>query len=361
MWYYSVMRSNVKLLVTILIVSILYVAGLAYYNHTKNELFPHAIGFPITVSPDGKMVAAVGMMADSVTLYNISTGKTKLLRTTNITDYNNFRMCTRSLVFSEDSKTLYVGGARRNDGFITKGTINLWDVSTGKHLKTFAKELTRGPVILLSPDQNIIAAGGKNNTIRFWDPKTKSEIGKLTNTGNIEMMSYSPDGKMLAAGGGGSMLDKAYLKQRIAFRVWDIKTKHVIWEEPMPEGSFTGSSLAWSSDGKYIAVGTIEGRLVLWDVKKKKIKLDLHDFSKPPHPTIYTGTTSEVHFSPDNKILAAGGYDGINLWNVDTGKLIHHYNTRAGFAFSPDGKVLFMSSGSDKSVVVKEKVSKSFW
>jgi WD40 repeat protein len=61
-----------------------------------------------------------------------------------------------------------------------------------------------------------------------------------------------------------------------------------------------------------------------------------------------------VAFSPDGKIVAAGGADGhIRLWDVQTGNLIEtlegHTDQIYSIAFSPDGKTL-ASTGQDQTV-----------
>lgn len=73
----------------------------------------------------------------------------------------------------------------------------------------------------------------------------------------------------------------------------------------------------------------------------------------------HNSNNSSVRYSPDGKILAAIGYEGIRLWDAATGKVIQSYDRygspqnesfpRFGFDrgfFSPDGKRLWLQSSS---------------
>ena len=68
----------------------------------------------------------------------------------------------------------------------------------------------------------------------------------------------------------------------------------------------------------------------------------------------HSSSVESVAFSPDGKFIASGSYDKtIKLWNVKTGKLIYtlkgHRDSVLSVAFSPDGK--FIASGSaDKTI-----------
>ncbi len=50
---------------------------------------------------------------------------------------------------------------------------------------------------------------------------------------------------------------------------------------------------------------------------------------------------NKIAFSPDGAILVTSGYDGIQFWEVATGKLLRKLDgSFRDIAFSPDGKTL---------------------
>jgi len=69
--------------------------------------------------------------------------------------------------------------------------------------------------------------------------------------------------------------------------------------------------------------------------------------------TGHSGSVNSVAYSPDGKLLASGGSDGvIKLWHVPTGSelraLSGHADAVRSVAFSPDGKVI--ASGSAERI-----------
>ncbi len=70
------------------------------------------------------------------------------------------------------------------------------------------------------------------------------------------------------------------------------------------------------------------------------------------------GRAFSVAFSPDGKILAAGGWDGsVRLWEVAGGKELHLFHEQnspvQALAFSPDGTV-FACAGKGSEIVLRE-------
>jgi len=153
-------------------------------------------------------------------------------------------------------------------------------------------------------------------------------------------MAFSPDGKTIA-----SIICKSYdpsgncLQSEIA--LWDVATRQLMSESPLGNDALeTVMRLTFSPDGKTLALGTLSGSILLWDVSK-------HEFGVPLH---HTDRLFALAYSRDGKILASGGTDGkIILWNTSTkqqiGTLDGHVKLVASIAFSPRGKILASGNG----------------
>jgi len=114
------------------------------------------------------------------------------------------------------------------------------------------------------------------------------------------------------------------------------------------------ASLAWSKDGRLLAVGTYR-EVKLFDVEGRRLQRTL-----PGHADV----VHALAFSPDGATLAAAGgvpgQDGeIKLWNVDGGALLQtmrgHTDCIYGLAWRPDGKQLATASY-DKTVKLWDAV-----
>ena len=115
---------------------------------------------------------------------------------------------------------------------------------------------------------------------------------------------------------------------------------------PMPGREDTVTSLAFSSDGKLLAVGNGDWSVTLWDATKRYQRSTFEG-----HKTI----VSSVAFSPDNKLLVTGSFDRtVKLWDVTTGQstatLKGHSGEITSVAFSPNGDNV--ASGSRDGTVI---------
>jgi WD40 repeat protein len=129
--------------------------------------------------------------------------------------------------------------------------------------------------------------------------------------------------------------------------------------DPLPDGAlarigtlrfrcpFDLFQLTFSPDGKLLAVAGGDG-LHLWEFPSGKECLHIIPAGGAPNdPTRHTVTA--VEFSPDGKTVAVGAPDAsVRLWDVASGKELRKLgrlpNPVVSFAFSPDGKTVAASS-----------------
>jgi len=118
--------------------------------------------------------------------------------------------------------------------------------------------------------------------------------------------------------------------------------QYTAWLKP----AVTGRSLAFSPDGRFLAVTTEGfGQVGLYRVADGKWVRFLAGHRQ---------SVSSVAFSPDGQLLASGSEDdSIKLWRVSDGSLVRtlsgHTRDVFSVAFSPDGQLL--ASGSDDETI----------
>lgn len=110
--------------------------------------------------------------------------------------------------------------------------------------------------------------------------------------------------------------------------------------QQLPTGTWS-VSLAFSPDNRMLASGGRDGVLKLWDVTKGELRSTIEAHKK--------GVNS-VTFSPDGRILASGGNDAVaRLWDTSSGEMIAEMigGTFAvpSIAFTRDGTALAIVNG----------------
>ncbi|KAG7089212.1 hypothetical protein E1B28_010914 [Marasmius oreades] len=190
--------------------------------------------------------------------------------------------------------------------------------------------------VRFSPGGKYLATGC-NRTVQIYNVRTGVKTwvladGAVVGDLYIRSVCFSPDGKYLATG--------AEDKQ---IRIWDIAKRRI-------RNIFDGHqqeiySLDFSSDGRLIVSGSGDKTLRTWgmDGTSRVFTInDLDSFNKD------AGVTS-VAISPNGEYVAAGSLDTVvRIWDVATGQLVEwlrgHQDSVYSVAFTPDGKGLVSGS-----------------
>lgn len=201
--------------------------------------------YAVALSPDGALLATGGY-DQHIILWDAAAQK----QVRSITGHSG---AVFDLDFSPDGRWLASAAADR--------TIKLWNAATGERLDTFGQPIKEQFAVAFRPGAAQLAAGGGDNRIRLYEIGPAAQEGtnpirlsRFAHQGAVLKLAYSADGKLLA-----SASDDRTVKLLAADDVqprWTAEN-----QSDWPAG------LAFSPDGKRLAVGRLDGTLDVYDTQ----------------------------------------------------------------------------------------------
>jgi len=259
-----------------------------------------------------------------------------------------------------------------------QGTVSLWDVPTGRELRSIPTYRYSSSVAFSPQGRFYLSAGNEDVTV--WEPQKAQPVSKFSQD-DIGFLSralaFSPDGRYAAAGGDKriTLYDMEAMRAIRTMPVArDVKTVAVssdnrtvasgtsmdviLWNaqtgaelRTLRPGSFV-YAVDFAPGGRYLVSGAQQyagigmdyaNTIKLWDVSTGRELRNLGNYKK----SVY-----DARFSRDGRMLLTGG-DELLLWNVHSGSVrqtfVGHHDTIWSVAFMPDGKSI-ASAGDDGTV-----------
>ncbi len=195
--------------------------------------------------------------------------------------------------------------------------------------------------LVLTEDGKSVIASSQAGLNIYEYPTLKLQRTIKAKAHNIHDMAFSPDGKLLAVGGGNPSVEGT-----VEIRSWS-KGRSLPIIKTLKGHRDSVTAISWR-DSSTIVSGSLDRQIILWDIHKEKQIQVFKGHSKG---------VSSLRFLNDNNTLVSTGIDqNIRVWNVITGELLRSLNNHTmsvhDLALRPNNTGLPMvASASDDQTV----------
>jgi WD40 repeat protein len=218
-------------------------------------------------------------------------------------------------------------------------TVKIWDVRSGKAVRTMKGHGSVIWSVAISPDGKRVASGGLDRSLRIWDVASGKLLKTIVHRGSISSVEFSPSGKWIASGGRIDAGNKVVGGQ---FNIWESQTGRSVAALALPHQA---KSVAFSPNNQLVLIGSLDKTIRVWNLKERRV---VYIFKGYKGQGKENGQIHKVAFSPNGQIVAGGGWvdkaSRVWLWNLRSGALLHSLKGGTGatndLCFSPDGKTL---------------------
>ena len=281
-------------------------------------LRPHGgVVWSVAFSPDGRRVAS-GSEDNVARIWNLRTG-----HTANLSGHEG---PVRHVAFSPDGSSLVTASQDK--------TARVWDVATGKVLAQLHGHTGNVESASFAFDGRNVVTCGDDGTIRFWSGTADPVLAELGSKEKappdrtaVLAVGFDPAGKRLVTAG-----------KDLSARVWDLRSRGLL--RILRHGRLDGDwveSAEFDPKGRYVLTAGDDGTAKVWGASAEKPLSTLGGHQGGP---LY-----DAAFSPDARLVAAGGLSGmVRLWRWRRKELVGTFGRPGarvdGVAFSPRGGLI---------------------
>ena len=224
-----------------------------------------------------------------------------------------------AIAISPDGRLVACGG---------RTNLTLWDFETQERVGVYPCDKQYVWDVVFSPDgRHVVTANHQSTSAKVWNIEAaEQQFPPLIHDSDVRAVAVSPDGSLLASGGGSPNLG-----------IWDMSTGEKLRSLLVADESASGhaiASVAFSPSGNYLATGGDAGKAELWDLQayRKVQELDVGVAIR------------DLAFSPDGRLLVVLHGQNLTLWDLgkwESRVLFDNAEEKARtVAFSPDGKTI---------------------
>ena len=287
-------------------------------------------------SPDGRRALTAGGNDPTIRLWDVAAQ-------TVTAELRGHLGHVTEAVFSHDGRHILSAS--------TDITLRLWELESGREVRRFGPRQSSSPMLLsaaLSADGRRALSGDQSGTVEWWDVETGRQLASSNVATDVNAVAFTPDGRQAVLACGDHCV-----------RIWRLPSESAaaavlataVEADPDLRGTLNfaphaATSVAFSPDGRTLAVGTAGLTVELCDVATMRSRASLAGHGMSVHG---------VAFSPDGELLASAGgevklRDALSGAALATLRLEQPY--AAVVAFSPDGQTLVGGGGNSGNVTL---------
>ncbi|KIJ08478.1 hypothetical protein PAXINDRAFT_50146, partial [Paxillus involutus ATCC 200175] len=186
--------------------------------------------------------------------------------------------------------------AASNDGQLTASggstsTITIWNATTDEKVVELEGHSDWVRSLAFSPDSTRVASGSFDGTVIVWSTTTGERLAGLKHTHWVRSAQFSPDGDRIAS------------CDRHEVQIWHSHTSEVV----IPAIAVDAWSLAWTPNGQQLIAGCDNGSIKLFDASTGLLLAEWNG---------HTSIAHSIALSRNGKFLASGSFDKtVRLWD----------------------------------------------